>query len=266
MRGSVQLGAYSFTREIYRPYLGSNRWAEPCAPPMVPPTVPVKLQKVKKVGCGNPNCLCESGKCPCQTGTDCPNDCPQEAKPKLNFGMDFRPDGTGLKYYRGGEEVERTDVVGALKETAETIGDKKLPDDSAQPWLVVIGTPAETAPVVADLRGNERLKTVLAGYRLKVSAADGWWVSRRKLDTTGHPTIYKLAADGKYDPAKDVWKEYRGPDWFADELNRRTPPAPIIVPDSPNSAGDYTPHVACALGGAVLTGVFMLFGKKGGAS
>ncbi len=277
MADGVQVGGYSLTKGIYRSLTGTQ-WGPVGTAPFTPPAQKEKVaasattkRVAMKAGCDcGPNCKCltpgDCGDPYCGGAANKKVVKSDDNEPVNNFGMDYKPPTDGLThYYRNGVEVIRSQAVQTINDSEVIfIGDKVLPNDATAPWLIVIGTHSETAPVIVDVTTNDKLKKILAGYRLKVSPVEGWWVKRMGLDTSGHPTIYREDAAGKFDPAKDVWKEYKGADWFADKLSVNPAPAPKPNPDDPppSEPVNYSPYVILGLGGVLAVAGVAAMRKK----
>jgi hypothetical protein len=93
----------------------------------------------------------------------------------------------------------------------EAFGDAStLTDDSARPWLTVIGSDADRKQVLADLATNPALSSISSTLRVKAYAPDHRDVAA--FAAKGHPTVVLQAANGRV-----LWRqdEYKDPNQLA---------------------------------------------------
>ena len=145
-----------------------------------------------------------------------------------------------------GQPVAKADAKRLIEGT--TGGAGALTDDSHKPRLTIIGSKEERQRVLADLDRQPDLKHALA---VKAYAPDEWPVARAGFVTSGHPTIYLQAPDGKVLHRQD---DYSGPQDF--EAIRKADPnyKPTQDPDLrklafPGLSPDTLPWL---VGGAAL--------------
>lgn len=238
MRGRHQAGVYVPAEQAYYPLLAPGVWGRAARPPIDPPP---------GCGCKGSGCKCDPEDCAetCKrTGKLCDQTCGCGAA--QNFGMDYVPkQNAAPRYYINGHEVTKAEAYEAAW-PPEVIGQPpsqkpNLIDDSAKGHIVVMGDKEKTGPVCADLRSNPRLVAILRGYHLKEYGPTHWKVKHTPelAALAGKPlVILKVQRDGSYDPDKDLWTEYKGADWLADEIERKHPPLPlpkVPTPDGPPS-------------------------------
>lgn len=208
MRGSQQLGNYSFEDGLYYPYDG-RRWSlvgeshPPAGAPPVPGVVgqqkkaakpAVGEKRVMSCDCSE-GCFCEAETCDCRgTGKLCHPRCPctvgsdkirePVTTPRQDFGVSWSPSGPE-KYTYKGEPVRRSDAVEMIE--------KGVPDDRGKLRLTVIGSEAERKRVVDDVA-----RSPMAGQLLvQAYAPDHWAVKDAGFKTDGHPTVYVQAPAGQ---------------------------------------------------------------------
>ena len=268
--GGQQVGSWNRIEGYYLPLVAAGQHGAKCTPPIAPPA-----QAIGAAGKPCPSGCCSGDSCPCQDGKRCSESgCPCLFSPvskEPNFGVftdQIKPGRVTLN----GREITRSDAF-------EAIEGKNLPDFTGKQRVTVIGSQADRQRVLADLaRTPEAAKVVLKDY-----APDHWAVAQSGFKTTGSPTIYVQAADGKvlhrqddykggvagvvkalrradpaYDPSKD-------PDLRVDPVKPAPiTPAPVPAPVAPDASIDLasSPSVWAAGGLAAVAG-FLLLRKKG---
>lgn len=174
--GSRQIGTYRHDDGRYYPFDGQS-WGPAAVCPTDLPTGAVKRA-----------CSCSScgPKCPCERDGECRQALPSDVIAQ-NFGVDLSKlsGDPSPRYYLGDRKVERDQVV-------EAITAPRLPDDSRKGRITVIGSPEATKGVLATLKGIPEA----AEYVIKEYQPTDWAV-RPGFVTTGNPTIYVQAADGR---------------------------------------------------------------------
>ena len=266
--GGVQVGAWHRTEGYYLP-LVVGQFGPRCSPPIAPPR-----QLVGQAGKPCPSGCCSGPSCPCQDGKRCSEPgCPclfQADARTPNFGV-FTDQIKPGRITLNGREVSRQDAY-------EAIEGKGLPDFTGKQRITVIGTQADRQRVLADLaKAPEASKTVVKDY-----APDHWAVAQSGFKTSGSPTIYLQAADGKVlhrqddyaDGVKGIVKALRRADPAYDPAKdpdlRRDPtpapptpgPAPAPTTDPIVDALSSVPASGWALGGLTAAGLFYLRRKR----
>lgn len=118
-------------------------------------------------------------------GEPCP-DCPHAAE---LFGVENWTPPDVERYSLNGLPVAREQALAAVGEGLE--------DDSAKPFLTLIGADADRAAVLRDLDTNPALTALKGKFRVQSYAPDNWAVSGFGFVTTGKPTVYIQDAAGK---------------------------------------------------------------------
>lgn len=205
-----QLGNYRFSTREYFPRRAPGVWGEPCSPPYPPPSTVRAPSQIEPDG-------------------------------TLNFGLDLaRLSGTG-KHLLNGKEVSKEELL-------QVIGHPRLTDDSQWLCLTIIGSDAERQQVLHDLQTNVLLAPWKDRIKIQAYEPDHWAVRDAGFVTTGHPTIYCQAADGKVLHRQDG---YRGPQALAEALRRADPAyQPQLDPDLNKTVASVPPAVW--IGGAIL--------------
>lgn len=136
------------------------------------------------------SCSCVTEGCPCDGKCDkcsCKDGKPCDKNFGVNLGMLARPEKGRTIYRHNGVEV--------AKEVAyEAIG-SRIPDDTGKLWLTAIGEKGKE--VLADIAKSKAFDGLRDKLILKSYSATHWVVDKMGYVTTGHPTIYLQAADGK---------------------------------------------------------------------
>ena len=143
--------------------------------------------------CGKPDCKCVmAGAVVESDGT-------------LNFGLSRAP----LKPRRvhNGQEISRQQLFAALK--------ANVPDESADLCLTLIGPKADREHVLFDLENSPLLAAFKDKLKVQAYTPDHWAVKGSGFVTSGHPTIYCQAPDGKVLHRQD---SYAGPEALAEAL------------------------------------------------
>lgn len=228
-----------------------------------PADLPAKYQK--SCGCYDA-CPC-GDPCPCKgTLKNCGDGCScvvAQTPTIENHGMDWSP--TGRECYSiNGRECPREEVVGAL-------GDKKLTDDSPLLRLTVIGPKEARQKVLGDLDTHPALAPMKGKVLVQAYEPTDWAVARYGFKTTGAPTVYVQAPNGKVLHRQDDYAD--GPEALAGAIRKADPsydpsrdpdrrkpdpvPAPILPNILPN--GIETKHFLYA---AIAVILFLWFRKK----
>lgn len=184
LRNGVQVGAYRYSGDYFRPYdRATDTWGERCRPPVQPPAR--QVQAVEPVE-------------------------PVEAKTE-NFGVDW-----------GKISHEKWTVNGkpGCWHQAHALLSGKVPDDAGLLRLTVIGPEADRKQVLADLQAVP----ALAVHRDKLVVKDydptHWAVAGAGFVTSGRPTIYLQAPDGKVLHRQD---SYPGAEKLAEAIRKADP-------------------------------------------
>lgn len=198
-----QLGNYFFSTREYRPRLAPGAWGAPCEPPYPPPCRCCK------------DCRCECD-CKCPQGKPCCRSCrciyPAKVEPDgtLNFGLDLAKMSPTSEHFLNGKEVSKEELLKA-------IGKPQLPDDSKWLCLTIIGPEAARKQVLNDLQSSAALAPWKDKVKVQDYPPDHWAVKDTGFVTTGNPTIYCQAPDGKVLHRQD---DYRGPEALAEALRK----------------------------------------------
>ncbi len=202
-RDGRQLGNYRFSTGQYFPRLAPDVWGSPCEPPYPPPCRCCE------------GCRCESD-CKCPQGKPCCHGCPClypariEPDGTINFGLDLARIPPVQEHILNGKEVSKEELLKA-------IGKPQLPDDSKWLCLTIIGPDAARQRVLEDLRSSPTLAAWKDKIKVQDYPPDHWAVKDSGFVTTGKPTIYCQAPDGKVLHRQD---EYRGPEALAEVLRK----------------------------------------------
>lgn len=166
-------------------------------------------EKKLRDGCGcQPECQCDPD-CGCVSGaTPCQNGCFQ------NFGVDQTKLG-GLEAYK----INGKPVTKAQAEKAIQGG--QVPDDAHKLRLTVIGQESERKQVLADLAASPALVPFKDKLLVQAYAPDHWAVAQAGFVTTGKPTVYLQAPDGKVLHRQDDYQD--GADGLAKALRKADP-------------------------------------------
>ncbi len=214
-RDGRQVGNYRFSSREYFPRRTSGDWGQPCAPPYPPPGTVSPPGRV-------------------------------EADGTVNFGLDRTRIPSSGKHLLNGKEVGKEELL-------QAIGKPTLPDDSQWLCLTIIGPEAARKKVLSDLQSSPLLMPWRDRIKVQDYAPDHWAVRDAGFVTTGQPTIYFQAANGKVLHRQD---EYRGPEALSEVLRRADPAyRPQLDPDL-NDPLSHVPPWLIYLGGGVL--VFLL--------
>jgi len=198
-----QLGNYLFSTREYRPRLAPGVWGSPCEPPYPPPC---RCCKGCRCEC---DCKCSQGK-PCCEGCRCIYPAKVEPDGTLNFGLDLARMSPTSEHFLNGKEVSKAELLKA-------IGKPQLPDDSKWLCLTIIGPEAARKQVLKDLQFSSALAPWKDEVKVQDYPPDHWAVKDVGFVTTGNPTIYCQAPDGKVLHRQD---DYRGPEALAEALRK----------------------------------------------
>ena len=146
-----------------------------------------------------------------------------------NFGiMQAKLNGTTAHHSINGQAVSETDAMAALQ--------GKLTDDSQKLRLTIIGPESLRRPVLVDFESNPNLAALKDKVLVQSYDPSHWAVANAGFRTTGQPSIYLQAPDGKVLHRQD---EYRGPDELAEAIRKADPNyKPELDPD----LNKNTPH------------------------
>jgi hypothetical protein len=116
---------------------------------------------------------------------------------------------------------ERLSIQGqSVAESRLASPESLVPDDSTNLRLTVIGSPEQRRRVLGDLVENTDLAEACRGMFVQSYAPTDWAVADAGFVTTGSPTIYLQAANGRVLHRQD---EYHGPERLAAALRRARP-------------------------------------------
>lgn len=181
-RDGVQIGNYRIGEKKYYPRLASGVWGDLCSPPYPPPPQVVTPGKIESDG-------------------------------TVNFGLDRSHMPASGKHLLDGNEVSKEELLQAL-------GKPRLPDDSDWLSLTIIGPEAARRQVLNDLQSSSLLTPWKDRLKVKDYPPDHWAVRDAGFVTTGNPTIYCQAPDGRVLHRQDI---YRGPESLAEVLRKADP-------------------------------------------
>ncbi len=242
-KNGVQVGAYSHTYTLYRPYhRDGDRWGLACPPPVAPPSVPpppappIDGRKQRACPC-EPGCDCDGKPCRCGPVT--------AVEAAEDFGV--RKD----KIHTDGYSVQGRHVTSAEATKVLARGSTPLTDDSNKLRLTVIGTVPECAQVLNDLRSHPafaqlRDKVLVQSYR-----PGDWAVAGVRLEDGGHPDVVVQGPPDAKGQARVLlrWHDYqKGAEELGGALRRADPnydprqdptgkPQPVPQPVPPSEPG-----------------------------
>jgi len=211
-----QLGNWRISTREYLPLLAPGIWGDPCPPPYPPPQDVVAPGKIETDG-------------------------------TINFGLERSRLPAG-RHLLNGKEVSKDELLQAL-------GSAKVPDDSQWLSLTIIGPDGMRQKVISDLQSSPSLAPWKDRLKVQDYSPDHWAIKDTGFVTTGQPTIYCQAPDGRVLHRQD---EYRGPEALAQVLRQVDPQyKPEKDPDlNKGLAGIPLPLL---IGGAVV--LYLLLGK-----
>jgi hypothetical protein len=192
----VQIAGWDPAAQIYRTYDATHdHWSEPERAPWLPQ------------GCG---CCagCACGDCQCVHNGPCTPDCscvPAAGMPKwMTHGVKMDKLNGHERYTLNGKEV----------------GGHELPNDAKRLRLTVIGSDEERQRVTEDLNKHAALLPLTLNLVVRDYRPDHWHVARAGFVTTGHPSIYLQAPDGK---VLHRTASYEGPEKLAEAIRKADP-------------------------------------------
>jgi hypothetical protein len=100
------------------------------------------------------------------------------------------------------------------------VGAGEVPKDSKRLRLTIIGSETERKKVTDDLNQNPLLMPFTMNLLVRDYAPEHWHVARSGFVTTGHPSIYLQAPDGKVLHRTD---SYPGPAPLAEAIRKVDP-------------------------------------------
>lgn len=228
----VQVGGWRQSSGSYRA-LTAGGWAGASCPVDFP--AQAKTPKQDTCPCCGENCLCSAGR-PCDKPS-CRCVLPGstvESDGTLNFGLTRREVKRGPRHIHNGQEVSKARLM-------EVLGKPVLRDDSGELCLTVIGAETERKAVLADLASSPLLSPWKGRIKVKDFDPTHWAVKDAGFVTTGKPTIYCQAPDGKVLHRQD---EYRGAEALAEALRKADPSyAPQKDPDLNKPLGFAVPSL-----------------------
>lgn len=162
-------------------------------------------------GCNSAACECEARDCQCKTGGKlCSPACDcLVGEGRENYGVEWSKIRSGSRCRHRGRDI--------TPEQASRLLQGKLPDDAGLIRLTVIGPDAARRPVMTDLQsspelGGEKRKVVVQEY-----PSDAPLLAGLGFVTSGSPTIYLQAPDGRVLHRQDA---YRGPAMLAEAIRK----------------------------------------------
>lgn len=218
----IQVGAWRVSTNEYRQLIG-NTWGPLCRPPINVPGA--QALKRSDCPCCGENCQCavrpcDKPDCKCVLQVKHFAGAVVEKDGTLNFGLTRPAEPRPAKRIHNGREVSKEQIFAAL-------GKASLADDSGQLALTVIGPDAERQRVLSDLESAAPLAAFKGKVKVQGYTPDHWAVKDAGFVTTGTPTIYCQAPDGKVFHRQD---SYAGPEALAEALRKAS--------DSYNAAKD----------------------------
>ncbi len=216
LKNGVQVGAYSHSRDVYRPYFrDADRWGSACSPPVAPPV----YRTVSAV----------------------------EAVEDFGVSRD--------KIHTDGYSVQGRRLTSDEAHKVLARGSTPLTDDSDKLRLTVIGTAAECGGVLNDLQSHPALAKLRDKVLVQSYRPGDWAVAGVKLQDGGHPDIVVQEPPDAKGQARVLVRLHdyqQGPDGLATALRRSDPnydphldptakPAPAPQPTpQPDQAGTPT--------------------------
>lgn len=173
----------------------TRRWAD--AYTTSPVEVPVQPAVAAKNPCGcNPHCTCDQN-CNC---ADAPKPCSccctckkkkEQANAKIiNYGVDVEKlTAARFGYKINGRQASREEVLDLIQ--------NGIPDDRHKLRLTIIGSEEECRRVLDDLEKHPELAACKNLVLVQSYRPTHWAVRDVGFVTTGHPTIYLQAPDGR---------------------------------------------------------------------
>jgi hypothetical protein len=181
-RDGRQFGNYRYSTREFFPLLAPGTWGDACPPPYPPPAAGVSPAQVEPDG-------------------------------TVNFGLDRKRLSANGKHFVNGREVSKEELLQAL-------GPPRLPDDSKWLCLTIIGSETARKQVLSDLKTSPLLAPWKDRIKVQDYPPDHWAVKDAGFVTSGRPTIYCQAADGKVLHRQD---DYRGAQALAEVLRKADP-------------------------------------------
>lgn len=201
-RGGVQVGVYIRSTGKFYDLLPDGTFS--------------KGRKIGPCGC-KAGCACDicKGDCNCAERGPCSDDCgcvPITTAAIENFGvyLDKKP---AVPVYRiNGKEVSREAAMEAIEKGG-------LVDDSHKRRLTIIGSEDERKKVLADLTGP--LAPLASDLLVQAYPPDNFAVHDAGFRSSGHPTIYLQAPDGKVLHRQDDYQD--GAEGLAKAIRKADP-------------------------------------------
>lgn len=192
----------------------------------------------------------------------------QDGPQVLNFGVQLGKLGGTPRYRLNGVEISRDQAIAAVERA-------DIPDDANLLRLTLIGPKEDRTRVLEDLDRHPALAHLKGKLLVQAYDPTDPRVAKRGFVTSGKPTIYLSAPDGKV-ITRNLDGEYRGPEALAYAIGEAAgkpyspdadkpmpvkpePPAPIALP---KTLADV-PTWAWVAGAAAL--FFYSQSRKGGA-
>lgn len=141
-------------------------------------------------------------------------------KGPLNFGIVIektfnRPQ---AEYFSAGQTAASHAFIQAVKD-AKSGG--SFPDDSGKPHLTIIGSDADRAAVMRDLKGSGPLGSMREDFLVQEYLPDEWPVTTVGMPSDGKPTIVLQQSDGKVLYRQNSYAGGEAP--LADALRKHNP-------------------------------------------
>ncbi len=194
-RNGVQVGGWDPEAHIYRSYdATTGQWSEPQPPPWQAACACCKA------------CSCDSCACP-QHGPCTPN-------------CTCSPTGQFPNWMTHGVAAEKISKQERYTLNGREVGGGEIPKDGKRLRLTIIGSEAERKKVTDDLKQNPLLMPLTLQLMVRDYAPEHWHVARSGFVTTGHPTIYLQAPDGKVLHRSE---NYAGPAQLAEAIRKADP-------------------------------------------
>jgi hypothetical protein len=192
-----------------------------------------------------PGCACSD--CACPTVGPCCEPCPCAVQSALP------------KWMTHGVQVERLNGHERYTLNGREVSDAQVPNDAARNRLVIIGSDAEQKRVSDDLNKHPALAPLMRDLVVQSYRPDHWHVAGAGYDTSGHPSIYLVSADGKVLSHSSA---YAGPERLAEAIRKADPKYdPSKDPDLTKSQSQTNTNLPLyVMGGLYL--LFLLLGKR----
>jgi hypothetical protein len=155
-----------------------------------------------------------------------------------------------------GVQVERLNGREHYTLNGHEAGDAQIPDDAKRNRLIIIGSDEEQKRVNEDFNKHPTLAPLARDLVVHTYRPDHWHVARAGYETSGHPSVYLVSANGK---VLSRSTSYAGPEKLAEAIRKADPKYdPSKDPDLTKSQSLATFPVPLSVMGGLLLLVFLL--------